>query len=286
MSWSDGKLGLKPYGDLSARCEIELSGRRRKSEMIHLESPAPSGLRLLWESVDEVASWSWEPSFQLRFKERAVELVDQSLRSTGRSPKWLLGLLHWAESVSDLRPYPELAQSPIFAGVDGGWFSFQQLERLEFIPVLGDRSASIPAELPYPVLLWEDSVLDRLGFTTRDVAAEVRAAYFKEQGRQRWLSRHRPSKAEEWSSVRDFIRLARADGHLVFQVEGPSRVVIWREGRPLGREWTLDDAEPGKLLIFQDDQFPADAYWSRPDQEALAKNRELFIAILDSSPPL
>lgn len=282
VEWEDGKLGLKPYGAADSRCEVELCGRRRNSETIYLEKPAPCELRLLWESQDEVASWNTETAFQSRFKDRVVELVDASLSRAERSPDWLHSLLSWAHGLDDLSGFSNLPERGLFQGVDGRWFSFRELQEQATLRVLGDRSASVPSALPYEIVLWDDPLLERLGFSTEDVGGELRAFYFKEEGRKRWLERYQPSQTPSLPELSQSEGRPLSEGHWLFPGEGPSRVVVWREGRPLGRGWPVPGAEPGKVLLYRDDQFPADSYWSGPDQGALEQRGEEFRSLLRS----
>jgi hypothetical protein len=274
--WKDGRVALKKFGRADARCEVELVGKRRNSETIQLDEPAPLGLRLLWESEDELASWSNDSDFQTEFRKQVVGLIDSVYPSLDLEPAWLRNLLVWADGVTDLRNYAWLFEAPMFENVDGSWVAASSLFRAGQegvdVPVLQDRSASIPDILPYPVVLWSDPLLSRLGLRTYEIGSVVRTAYWKEQGRRKWLARYHPCRVEDSEYLKDRSCRSLEGPHLLVETgqEGSS-VLIWREGRPLACRELPSDIGTGLFLVYVDDAFPADRYWSGPDPEAYQK---------------
>ena len=273
VDWEFGTLGLRPMQSTDTRCEVELFGTRRSSETVHLDEPAPRGLRVFWRSNEEVASWTSDESFLRKFREKVVELVDQAFEELEVSPDWIRGLLEWADTVTCLAQLPNLRRAPLFERVDGSWSSYEKLAELGApVPVITDFSASIPATLPFSVVLWYHPLLERLALTTKEVGKAVRQAHWQEQGRQKWMQRYESTpledsqylKGREWESLGSHVLVKQENA------KAPSRLIIWREGRPLyDRQVPQVDYPSGFLLIYCDDEFPGDAYWAGPDLNAL-----------------
>ena len=275
LELEQGVLGLKPLGALEGLCELELVGLRRNSETRYLEPPAPQGLRIRWRSGDELASWSEDGAFQKQLGAGVVELVDRHLEELGELPEnWLMELLRWAEGVSELSSYPKLSARPIFPGLNDARHSAAEFQDCEEVPVLEDRSASLPEALPFPLVLWHDPVLERLGVPLKDVRTELRRSYWQEQGREKWLARYQAQDPRESERFADLSWVELDEQWLRAEGTGePGRLVIWREGRPLGQT-SCSELEHGCLLLFRDDDFPADDYWSGPAPQALRDLRE------------
>ena len=273
VDWEFGEIGLRPMQTMETRCEVELFGTRRSSETVHLEEPAPRGLRVFWRSNEEVASWTDDVGFLRRFREKVVELVDRAFEDLDVSPEWLLGLLEWADTITSFQEFPNLRKAPFFRRVDGRCSCYEQLAELGApVPVINDLSASIPTTLPFAVVLWHHPLLERLELATKEVGKAVRQAHWQEQGRQKWLERYPcvPLEESDYLKDRSFQEL---DGHYLVRLEDtetPSRLVIWREGRPLyDRPIPQVDYPRGFLLVYCDNEFPGDAYWAGPDLNAL-----------------
>ena len=277
VEWERGTLGLKALGPLESRCEVKLVGKRRGAETIFLESPAPPRLSLVWRSRDEVASWDEGPGFLAEFRKQVVHVVERGLSELQADPEWLLSLLDWASEEHELGPLKELDEVAFLPTVEGGLVSPETL-RASFasgqaIPVLEERSASLPDTLPFPQILWYHPLLEKLGFKTEEVSSAVRKAYWKEEGRKKWLLRFTPQKVQDWPKFADAQFQDLPGGHLLVQAKEPSQspqLVIWREGRPLGtRTLSKQDFPEGYWLAYCDDNFPADQYWSGPEPSAL-----------------
>jgi len=269
LEWSRGRMSLKPFGRSDARFEVELVGRRRNSETIHLEDPAPYGIRLLWVSDDEVANWSVSPDFQKEFSQAVVALVDMALDDLDLDPQWLRALLLWACGVHSLKAYPKLSRVALFETVRGRWLSAENLPT-DVVPVVEDRSASLPRTLPFDVVLWSDPLLARLGIETREVGMMLRKAHWKEQGRDKWLARYQPCEVPHSELMEGLNCRALPGGHFIAERADrdlASTLVVWREGRPLGVRRLPAEFAGGTLFVYVDDSFPADDYWSGPAPE-------------------
>lgn len=277
VEWERGTLGLKALGPPESRCEVKLVGKRRGSETLFLESPAPPRLSLVWRSRDEVASWDEGPDFYAEFRRQVVNLVERGYGELQPDPEWLWSLLDWASEENELGDLKILRAVAFLPTVDGAMVSPETL-RANFpldkpIPVLEERSASLPDSLPFPQILWYHPLLERLGFKTEEVSSAVRKAYWKEEGRKKWLLRYAPQNVQDWPDLADAQFQDLPGGHLLVKTTEPSqapRLVIWREGRPLGfRALSKDDFSAGYWLVYCDDEFPADQYWSGPEQSAV-----------------
>lgn len=284
VDWDFGTLGLRPMGSLESRCEIELVGTRRSSETVYLDEPAPNGLRVFWRSSEEVASWRSDEEFQALLQEKVVELIDQAHSEFQASPKWLLGLLEWAERVTDLEPYTNISSAPMLQRVDNNWSSLDDLKSLGGpVPILRDRSASIPKRLPFGVVLWYHPLLDRLGLPYKEVGKVVRQAHWQEQGREKWLKRYLPTKPQdsEYLKGRDWVMIDGSHFLARLDEEGAtSRLVVWRESRPMcDRTLQGPDVPTGYQILYCDDDFPGDAYWSGPELSALREVMEWCCAL-------
>jgi len=269
--WSAGSLGLLPPGSTEARCEVQLVGKRRGSEVLYLEEPAPGGLRLVWRSEDELASWDPTPEFF----HQVAHLLDEVLPDLNLDEAWLRCFLLWT-GVSELKELPNFWTRGFLETVSGDFVSPQEVEEVfgdTEVSVLEERSASLPEVLPLPLLLWDDPILVQLGYQTREESSAVRKAYWREDGQRRWLDRFPSTTAQQWAQTEGF-HLKPEGPHFwaAGEPEQPSTLLIWREGRPLGR-LPLDESEfpKGYLLLYADDQFPADQYWSGPDREAISQ---------------
>lgn len=277
ISWERGTLGLRPLGYSGDRCEIVMLGKRRGSETLYLETPAPPELSLVWQSSEEVVRWDDSPEFFADFTGQVVRLIDEAFAEVQPTAEFLRRLLMWATAVEDLASYPRLDHSPLWEKVPQGVVSTAFLRGYQqtagAIPVLQERSASLPATLPFELMLWDHELLNRLGVETVEVSAVIRRAYWSEDGRRRWLSRSRPQAAQEWGAAQGLTLTSLPQGHLWGRQKAAdllSHLVVWREGRPLGpRILSQEEFPPGYLLIYQDDSFAADQYWSAPDPEGV-----------------
>lgn len=265
-----GTLELKSMGRADSRCEIELLGRRRNSETVHLEPPAPSGLRLRWTSPEEVARFQRDDEFQGVFRHQVVLLIEQAFEQLGCTVQWLLDLLEWSFA-TPLSALHRLREEPLFETLDGRLVSLAEATALHPVPTLEDRSASIPPELPYDTILWWSPLFERWALDCKDVRLELRRAFWRQQGRAKWLERYQPGSPEEhslfqnctWTEEKDHWRWARVPEGIA-----GGRLVIWREGRPLGDK-PAHQVEDDLIAVYHDDHFPADDYWSGPDLGAL-----------------
>ena len=271
QEWDGGSLGLLPLGEPEARCEVQLVGKRRASETLYLEEPAPERLRLLWRSGDELASWNPTPDF---LKQVAL-VVDGVLPELGLDGAWIRKFLLWT-GVRSLEGMSNLSETDFLETVTGKRVSPRRVSEFygeDPVSVLEERSASLPEVLPFKLLLWDHPVLKQLGFETREESSAVRKAYWREDGRHRWLARYQPASPQAWAESEGFELTAFEEGYLAeIGDERPTRLIVWREGRPLGQT-VLSEAQfpKGYLLIKVDDQFPGDQYWSGPDREALSQ---------------
>lgn len=266
LEFEGGLLELKPMGRPEAKFEIELVGKRRGSEMLHLEEPALLGLRLRWTSRDDIARWSEKVEFQGSFRRTVVKLLDGKYEEMLPEASWISELLSWSWETDSFSELPNLRKAALFESVTGLWWSPEALEPMSTIAVMEDRSASLPKELPYPVVLWWNPLFERFGWKTIDVRLELRRAFWKEQGREKWLQRSEattPAESELFEGVEWF----REDGLWLWgkttEAKG-GRVVVWREGRLLG-ERLATKIPQNMIAIYRDDSFPADDYWSGPD---------------------
>ena len=271
VDWEGGHLSLLPLGPAESRCEIQLVGKRRGSENIYLDEPAPRGLRLVWRSRDELASWN--PSAE--FMAQVVAVVDRAIPGLEVSADWIRGLLTWT-GVDDLEDCTNLLNYNFFETVAGFSVSPKFLESTfpdRTVPVLEERSASLPKKLPFDYLLWAHPLLEQLGFNLREESSTVRKAYWREDGRERWMSKHQRESLQEWADC-EGLTLEKKEGHFLASTSSQtlSKLIVWREGRPLGQVFLSEDQFPrGYVLIYVDDNFPADQYWSGPDREAMSR---------------
>ena len=271
QEWEGGSLGLLPLGDSETRCEVQLVGKRRGSETIYLEEPAPSGLRLLWRSRDELASWDPTPDFLFQ----VALVVDGALQDLQVGENWIREFLIWT-GVGDLSQTINLASTAFLERVGGGHVSPNTVQKIfgeEPVSVLEERSASLPDELPFEMLLWDHPLLGQLGFKTREESSTVRKAYWREDGRKRWLARHAPTTPHAWAE-KEGLELESVGEHYLATLGGDraARLIIWREGRPLGQTLLSEGQFPkGYAVVLVDDEFPGDQYWSGPDREALSR---------------
>ena len=271
QEWAGGSLGLLPLGDPETRCEVQLVGKRRGSETIYLEEPAPSGLRLLWRSRDELASWDPTPEFLFQ----VALVVDGALPELEVEETWIRDFLLWT-GINDLKETFRLASTAFLERVDGEHVSPKTVRKVfgeEPVSVLEERSASLPDELPFEMLLWDHPLLGQLGFETREESSTVRKTYWREDGRKRWLARYAPTTPQAWAE-KEGLELESIGVHYLASL-GPdraTRLIVWREGRPLGQT-VLSEAQfpKGYALIVVDDEFPGDQYWSGPDRDALSQ---------------
>lgn len=271
VTLSFGELALKPVERPEARLEVELVGERRGSKTVYLDEPAPSGLRLRWRSPREVACWSDARAFQDEFRHGTVRLVNRHFDELEPNADWLLSLLQWSEATTDLSTFERLREAKLFQSVSGEFLSAAEIEAMDEVPVLEDRSATLPIALPYPVVLWWNALFERFGWPTRDVRLELRRALWREQGREKWLLRSEPSTP----SLSGVIWFHTEQPWLWGRVEqgrSGGRLAVWREGRLLG-ERSVSELPDDLVALYQDDEFPADDYWAGPDPLAL---RELL----------
>src|SRR5690606_6533144 len=104
--------------------------------------------------------------------------------------------------VSELEGMDHLPTTSFLETVQGGWVSPRKVRDVFGegpVSVLQERSASIPSELPFPLLLWDHPVLQQLGFQTREESSAVRKAYWREEGRKKWLDRYEPATPHGWA---------------------------------------------------------------------------------------
>ncbi len=271
QEWGGGSLGLLPLGEPDSRCEVQLVGKRRGSETIYLEEPAPSRLRLLWRSSDELASWDPTPDFLYQ----VALVVDGALPDLEVDEEWIREFLLWT-GVKELKETTCLASTAFLERVGGEHVSPRTVEEVykaQPVSVLEERSASLPEELPFEMLLWDHPLLGQLGFETREESSAVRKAYWREDGRKRWLDRYPPTTPQVWAE-REGLQLQPVGSNYLASIDPgrPSKLIIWREGRPLGQTMLSEAQFPkGHAVIVVDDQFPGDQYWSGPDREALSQ---------------
>jgi hypothetical protein len=271
VDWEGGHLSLLPLGREESRCEIQLVGKRRGSESIYLDEPAPPGLRLIWRSQDELASW--DPSAD--FMAQVVAVVDKALARLGVNTDWVRNLLTWT-GVNSLEGRSQLNVYRFFETVAGELVSPEFLKKTfadQVVPVLEERSASLPSELPFAILLWDHPLLEQLGFPTQEESNTVRKAFWREDGRNRWLAKHKPMVPQEWADTLG-IKLKHKAGQFIAVAKSGrlTQLMIWREGRPLGQIFLSEDQFPrGYVLVYVDDEFPADEYWSGPDRDAMSR---------------
>ncbi len=265
---------LLPWGDPDRGAELEFVGPRRARETFYLDTLAPKGLRLLRESPHALDRGARELSLDSQSRGVVLSLVSKSMTGHPPARESVLATLAWAGQAKpwDGKGLEEIDRAPLLELVDGGYTSLEHCRRWceqgEPIPVLADRSTSIPAKLPLPLVLWEHPILRQLGFTTREVGRLFRESHWKESGRARWLESHRPG-VPSWPPEPFF----EFDGHRVAPADDPeasTKVVFWREGRPFG-SITLDSeaCRPGFLVLWVEDELPGDIYWSGPELAAI-----------------
>lgn len=270
-SWS-----LLPWGDPDRPAELEFVGPRRARETYYLDPSAPKGLRLLWESSAPLDRATRELALDAKTRLLVLDLISSSMKRHPPPRESVLAALQWAEglTVEELSGLVEIDRAPLLELIDGDYTSLQECrrrsEQREALPVLADRSTSIPAAPPLSFVLWDHPVLHRLGLPTREVGREFRESYWKEVGKERWLAAHQPGEpnwpAEPWTVV---------EGHRVARAREPAeatRVVFWRQGRPFG-SITLDpeSCRSGFQVLWVEDDLPGDIYWSGPELAAILK---------------
>lgn len=271
---SDGSWSLLPWGEFDRVAELEFVGPRRARETFYLDSQAPKGLRLLWESERPLNRGQRELALGEEIRAEVLVLLSNSLRECPVARETVLAAVEWAVGAESLdwSRLEELENAPLLERVDGGYTTLRECrekaEAGERLPVLSDRSTSVPEKLPCPDALWDHTVFQRLGFATHDVNRLFRESHWRESGRQRWLANHEPSEPT-WPEA-DFVEI---DGHRVGLGENkdaPTRVMFWREGRPFG-SITLDPeaCRPGFRVLWVEDDLPGDVYWSGPEFTAL-----------------
>jgi hypothetical protein len=267
-----GRLSLLPWGEPDHTAEVEFVGPRRARETYYLDIEAPKGLRLLWESEQSLEEDSRELALELPLRQTVLELVDASLDTFTPSRETVVAALAWVLTKGPLEwnKLARLASLPLFDDVEGRLWSVARLQAWPGrLPVLMDRSTSLPSTLPDKPLLWWHPLFEGLDIATEDAGRRVREAHWQETGRQRWLAAHRPS-APDWPAG------SRAYGvHRVAPnpcPEAPTEVVFWRQGRPFGRRiLPVTDCPPGCLVMWVEDELPGDIYWSGPQATALTE---------------
>lgn len=269
----DGQLSLLSWSEEDRPAEVVMVGKRRAAETFYLDDQAPTGLRLLWDCEREVGELSPEAMFGSELRVKVLELLDQSLANEELLAQRLVSTLLWALNKGDpiAAEWTALKDCPLLPDVHGRLMSYCELRDLEAersgLPVLEDLSTSLPDELPGEIIVWLHPLLDHLNFQCKEMGREVREAHWREEGRAKWLQRFSP-QAPKLEGYDDVVAL---DGHLLARTGGNATVLtIWREGRPLGkRKLGPNHCEPGYTIIWKDDNFTADRYWSGPDTNAL-----------------
>lgn len=270
-SWS-----LLPWGDPDRPAELEFVGPRRARETYYLDPSAPKGLRLLWESSAPLDRATRELTLDANSRLLVLGLISSSMTRQPAAREAVLAALLWAEglTVKELSGLAEIDRAPLLELIDGGHTSLQECRRRseqgEALPVLADRSTSIPTTPPLAFVLWDHPVLSRLGLPTREVGREFRESHWKEVGKERWLAAHHPGEpnwpAEPWTVIEGH-RVARAR-----DLAEATKVVFWRQRRPFG-SITLDpeSCRSGFQVLWVEDDLPADTYWSGPELTAILK---------------
>ncbi len=265
----DGRLSLLPWGDPDRIAEVEFVGPRRARETFYLDTEAPRGLRLLWESEHGLEESLRELTLPGSLRQTVLELLDASLIHEVPPAEVLQRAIAWASSPSPpiWDRLPRLTSTPLFEEVRGQRVSLATLKEHEGpLPTLADLSTSLPKKLPAPLLLWWHPLLATLGLSTAEWGRQVREASWQEEGRERWLAAHpvRPAELPGGEVV---------EGHLRAPLDDPgepTEVIFWREGRPFGRRrLPADQCPPGFRLLWVEDDLPGDTYWSGPDPAAV-----------------
>lgn len=265
---------LLPWGDPDRGAELEFVGPRRARETFYLDSSAPKGLRLLRESPQPLDRAARELVLDGQNRWLVLSLISKSMEHCPPPRETLLAALAWASQAQpwDGLGLEELERVPLLELVDGGYASLERCRRWceqgEPLAVLADRSTSLPAKLPLPLVLWDHPIFAKLGLPTREVGRLFRESHWKESGRARWLEAHEPG-TPSWPPEPFF----EFDGHRVAMADEPkasTKVAFWSEGRPFG-SITLDSeaCRPGFLVLWVEDELPGDAYWSGPDFAAI-----------------
>lgn len=271
QDFPSGRLSLLPWGETDRVAELEVIGRRRARETQFLSWEAPQGLRLVWESSPEGGTEFHLEDGLAQVQRALPALLEQALPEPPDWSLWrprLLEALSWspqapAEAVTGC---PRLADAPLFAALDGRYFSLRQVAARQRLEVVADRSTSLPKRLPEGPVFWWHPLLGRLGLPWQDVGQSLRRTAWQEEGRERWLAAHAPGEPPcpegAW----------RQGAHWVASVPGArdTEVLFWREGRPFGRvRLGPERCPPGYWIAWVEDALPADDYWSGPDLSAL-----------------
>ncbi len=268
------RLTLLRWGDAESPSELQLVGYRRAARTIRLEDHAPPGLRLILESEAEIEG---QPELTTEQRWAVLQMVDETFSQSPLEPEILRALVYWSnlEPLETLGDLPTLAEVPCFEAVTGALVSLAQVlnhaRSLGEVPIMEERSASIPSKLPFALILWSDPLLLRLTWPVTEVGRAVREALWQEEGRQRWLERWCPGEPRFPVEVSQVLKrdekvwLGRST-----TAGSPTTLTVWREGRPLGTV-TLNENEfpKGFSVIYLDDDFPGDIYWAGPDTAAL-----------------
>jgi hypothetical protein len=202
-------------------------------------------------------------------------VVDGALLDLEVEEEWIRRLLLWT-GITDLKETTNLASTAFLERVGGEPVSPKTVQEVfgeEPVSVLEERSASLPDKLPFEMLLWDHPLLGQFGFKTREESSTVRKAYWREDGRKRWLHRYAPTTPHAWAE-KEGLDLQSIGKHYLASLapERPARLIVWREGRPLGQTVLTESQFPkGYALILVDDDFPGDEYWSGPDRDALSQ---------------
>jgi hypothetical protein len=269
-----GRLSLLPWGDPDRPAEVEFVGPRRARETFHLDADAPKGLRLVWESDQSPEQDLRELVLDGTQRQVVLELIDASLATTMPSRESLLAALSWALSKGavDWSGLARMGGVPLLEDVGNNLVSVHQLldweQQRGVLPVLSDRSTSLPRALPIEPLVWWHPLLEGLGIQTEDAGRQVREANWREIGRERWLASHPPAQPDWPPHAAPFGPHLGAKSS---EPDAPTEVGFWREGRPFGRR-TLPRGQcpPGCLIMWVDDHMPGDTYWSGPESSALS----------------
>lgn len=270
-----GTLSLLSWSDPDRNGSVEIVGSLRARESFDLDTDAPKGMRLLWESDPNLEEALGKVPFDREFRQAVLKLMDMANSKLPSSLSQRVQAVRWCAAAGqvDWDELPLLSRAPLLFDVREKEWSYRELLELEVqaegIPILSDRSTSLPRDLPVSALLWDHPLLGVLGLRTRECGKEVREAYWQQEGRDRWLARHEPREPvwpHESLAVRDGHRVARA--HQAGQQW--TEVTFWREGRPFGlRTLTPDRCPPGWRVLWVEDDLPGDTYWVGPDPQAI-----------------
>ncbi len=269
-----GTLSLLSWSDPDRCGTVEIVGSLRARESFDLDADAPKGMRLLWESNPNLEDAVHKVPFDSEFRQAVLSLLDVSTGQLPLSVPQRIQALQWAATAGevDWDALGQLRLAPLLMDVREKEWSYQELRQLEqqcgAVPILTDRSTSLPRKLPFPALIWDHPLLSVLGFHSRECGREVRETYWQQEGRDRWLARHNPEESvwhHEPLVVHAGHRVARAAERDLW-----TEVTFWREGRPFGlRTLTPERCAPGWRILWVEDELPGDTYWVGPDPEAI-----------------